>query len=216
MKKIKVRIPPVVVVGVTAGLVMLLSVASSFSRRIGLVEPHVWIKTAESEDQSITTLSQSRALENTINGEVAHTAERLREASAVATAASLCAITEKLGGHAVQTVGQLITTLQKDELLPPGLAAGPEKGSILSAKGTLYLRYRPEPIGIEVLSLGADKASGPAILIRIPSNEKGEDGAQVFMAERLEGVVIPNPFASSAEVTACGWERQRLPEHIKN
>ena len=216
MSNLKAKFSPAVVVAIVAISVVLVSIAGSVTRRIGLVEPHVWIGSTASKEQSIEKLSRTRALENTLNGEVSRTAERLREATVLAVAASLCAVTQKASGHPFQTVDQLLIELKDKNLLPPGLDRGPQSGTVLSSNGTLYLRYRLVPFGIEVLSLGVDKTSGPALIVRVPDDKDGSEAAAIFVAEKLEGVIIPYAFAPSSEVIATGWERQRFPEQETN
>ncbi|HZS44282.1 MAG TPA: hypothetical protein VFC63_04220, partial [Blastocatellia bacterium] len=77
MNRSRIHLSPTVVVSGVALLVALVSVVSSLTRRIGLVEPHVWIKTTATEKESVQTLSRARALENTMSGEVSHMAIRL-------------------------------------------------------------------------------------------------------------------------------------------
>jgi len=216
VSNLKAKFSPALVVGIAAISVVLVSIAGSFTRRIGLVEPHVWIRSTASKEQSIEKLSRTRALENTLNGEVSHTAERMREATVLAVAASLCAVNQKASGRPFQTVDQLLIELKDKNLLPPGLDRGSQSGTVLSSNGTLSLRYRLVPFGIEVLSLGADKTSGPALIVRIPVDRDGNEAAAIFVAEKLEAVVIPYAFAPSSEVIATGWERQRLPEQETN
>jgi hypothetical protein len=47
-------------------------------------------------------------------------------------------------------------------------------------------------------------------MVRVPdeSAEKGE--AKLYIANRLNGVGIPAPFAPAAEVIASGWSPERL------
>src|SRR5581483_9803949 len=173
------------------------------------------IKTTATEKESVQTLSRARALENTMSGEVSHMAIRLREASALATVAALCAVTHKAGGRPFQTVEQLLGELKQENLFPPGVDKGSQSGTLLSSNGVLYLRYRIEPLGIEVVSVASQKADGPSLIFRIPDDhQNGDEAAAVYIAEKLEGVVIPYSFAPSSEVIACGWERQKLPPAI--
>ena len=194
----------------TALLVVGLSLLSSVARSVGVVDPHVWIEAVPTEEKDVERRSRNRAVGAVMDGAVGRTAERLREAQAVATATSLYAITERGSGRPPRTVNDLLAGLYQKNLLPPGLTLGQQEGTLLSRYGTLFVRYRPAPLGIEVVALGREHADGPAMMVRVPDDREGEDGALVFTARQLEGVRVPQAFAPVAEVIARGWATEKF------
>lgn len=202
---------PALVVSVTALFVVAVSLASGVVGRIGVTDPRVRVETLTAAEGAGAARGQRyRVVRNAMTGEVATTAERLREATALATAASLLAATELANGSAPATAGQLISALLDRRLLPGGFSIAGRQGTLATPRGTLTLRYRGAPLSIEVISLGAGRAAGPAILVRVPDGERGGDSG-IWLAESLDEVVIPAPFAPAAEVIAAGWRPDVLP-----
>ena len=155
MRKSKGKRPKLPVACVAAALLVAgFSLLSSLARGVGVVEPHVWVETAPADGKSIERQSRYRAVGTVMDGEVARTAERLREAQALAAAAGLFVVTERGSGRATRGVGDLVAGLSARKLLPPGLTVGRQEGTLLSSHGTLFVRYRPSPLGVEVVALG--------------------------------------------------------------
>jgi hypothetical protein len=145
----------------------------------------------------------------TIDGEVARTAERIGEATAMALSASLYAASEQIKGRDPRDTQDLLARIAAKNLLPPGLSL--TKGSALvSAYGALSVRYRPAPLGVEVVSLGNRREDGPALIVRIPDELSDKGEAKLFIAGSLSDVRIPAPFAPAAEVIALGWSPETL------
>jgi hypothetical protein len=142
----------------------------------------------------------------TIDGEVARTAERIGEATAMALSASLYAASEQIKGRDTQ---DLLAWIAAKNLLPPGLSLT-EGGALLSAYGALSVRYRTAPLGVEVVSLGNRREDGPALIVRIPDELSDKGEAKLFIAGSLSDVRIPAPFAPAAEVIAMGWSPETL------
>ena len=198
------------IVCLTAGLVVVVSLAASLARTT-TVDPHVTLDSASSPvATSLATGARQPDVVLVMDGEVARTADRIGEATALALSASLYAATEQLNGRAPRSVGDLVTGLAAANLLPPGLAITQTEGTLASPYGTLSIRYRPTPLGIEVVAFGREPADGPALLVRVPDEnaEKGEAG--LFIANRLREVNVPAPFAPTAEVIASGWSPEPL------
>ena len=145
-----------------------------------------------------------------IDGEVARTAERIGEATALALSCSLYAASEQFSGGTPRSANDILSGLVSHNLLPPGLAITQFEGSLVSTYGSVSLRYRPAPLGIEVISIGHKPAYGPALIVRIPDefSEKGE--AKLYVASSLGAVRVPGPFAPAAEVIALGWSPETL------
>jgi hypothetical protein len=138
------------------------------------------------------------------DGEVYHTADRLREASAVALAAALRSASAAAEGHTIHTAAQLLNELTSAGLLPPQVIV--DRSTMLHSNlSTLMLRYRTEPLGIEILSFPHSRQDGPALMVRIPSLEGDSAGGSVFIAERLGEIAAPAPFARSSECVRQGW-----------
>ncbi len=75
--------------------------------------------------------------------------------------------------------------------------------------GVLSIRYRPTPLGIEVVSVGSIADDGPALIVRLPDETSVQGEAALFIANSLAGVKVPDPFAPTAEVIAFGWSQER-------
>jgi hypothetical protein len=145
----------------------------------------------------------------TIDGEVARTAERIGEATAMALSASLYAASEQIKGRDPRDTQDLLARIAAKNLLPPGLSL--TKGNALvSAYGALSVRYRSAPLGVEVVSLGNRREDGPALIVRIPDELSDKGEAKLFIAGSLSDVRIPAPFAPAAEVIALGWSPETL------
>jgi hypothetical protein len=84
---------------------------------------------------------------------------------------------------------------------------------VSSVRGSLQVRYRREPLGIEVVSIGRERTDGPVLLLRVPSmtSEKDENkGVALYMATRLEEIIIPAPFVSEAQIITSGFAPEPL------
>jgi len=153
---------------------------------------------------------QRTIIGTTIDGEVARTAERIGEATALALSASLYAASEQIRGRAPRGANDLLSGLAARTLLPPGLALTRVEGNLVSTYSNIWARYRPEPLGVEVISIGHKPSDGPALIVRIPDelSEKGE--AKLYVAGSLSAVRVPAPFSPAAEVIALGWSPEFL------
>ncbi len=100
--------------------------------------------------------------------------------------------------------------LARSGLLPPGLVTTQSAGTLVSAWGSLSIRYRPKPLGVEIVSIAGKPEYGPALIIRLPDEASDKGEARLYVADRLQGVTVPAPFAFSAEVIALGWSPERL------
>jgi hypothetical protein len=107
-------------------------------------------------------------------------------------------------------VRDLLSGLAAQNLLPPGLALTQTEGTLASMYGSISVRYRPAPLGIEVVALGREPADGPALMVRVPDEAADKGEAKLYIANRLTGIGIPAPFAPVAEVIALGWSPEPL------
>jgi hypothetical protein len=87
------------------------------------------------------------------DGEVYRTEGRLREASAVAIAASLSGVARSVEQRPVRTVDELLDEIVRRGLLPPGVELVRERNMLVSERSTIHVRFRPEPFGVEIVSL---------------------------------------------------------------
>src|SRR6266508_69323 len=96
-------------------------------------------------------------------------------------------------------------------MLPAGAVIAADKGNALATPyGALIFHYRAAPIGVEALSLGRDKAAGPALIVRLAADMPGGDALKVWASTRLDNVQLPRPFADESEVIAAGWQAEKL------
>ncbi len=195
------------IAGLAASLIFAVSlVANHF--RMSAIDPRVTVELGEAANVKQASARQP-VIATTIDGEVARTAERIGEATAMALSASLYAASEQIKGRDPRDTQDLLARIAAKNLLPPGLSL--TKGSALvSAYGALTVRYRPAPLGVEVVSLGNRREDGPALIVRIPDELSDKGEAKLFIAGSLSNVRIPAPFAPAAEVIALGWSPETL------
>lgn len=194
-----------------AGILLALAIGliSRIAGRTGVTDPSVRVIAENAMEGARVRQQQYRLVEQVMGGEVATTAERAQEATGVALAAGLLLASEVSKGRAPADAGQLVSALLQRGLLP-GFAAGGQPGTLLTSRGTLAVRYRRTPIGIEVVSVGRNREAGPAILIQMPAESHANESG-IWLAESLDDLVIPRPFAPAAEVIAAGWKPDALP-----
>jgi hypothetical protein len=206
---------PLLIVGIVVALIVgsrLLSIA--LPERSGTVDPHVNL--TENQAKQIVQRQrqqQVQAFMAASEGEVSRTEERIREATALATAAGLFAAKESLDQRTPANVTALLSGVNAAGLLPPGMQLLDSSGGVSSSRGQLFVRYRLEPLGIEVVSVGKERRDGPALLVRVPDNGysgMSEEGAGLYLATRLDEITVPAPFAPEAEVIALGFAPEPL------
>lgn len=208
----KRRNMPVLIVGIVGALIVglrLLSIA--LPERSGTVDPRVSL--TENQAQQIVEKQrqqQVQAFMAASEGEVSRTEERIREATALATAASLFGAKESIDKHTPANVAALLSGVNDAGLLPPGMQLLDSSGGLGSSRSQLFVRYRPEPLGIEVVSIGKQRMDGPALLVRVPDEGMNEDGARLYLATRLDEITVPAPFVHEAEVIALGFAPEPL------
>jgi len=202
------NLAPLVVAGLTAFLVVAASL--SLTLRARGVDPRVTLEQGSGPSYRRSTGEGPSGIATAMDGEVARTADRIGEATALALSAGLYAATEQLNKRTPRGVRDLLAGVAQKGLMPPGLVGAGSEGTFVSERGGLSVRYRPAPLGIEVVSIGSKPEHGPALIVRVPddTSEKGE--SRLYIAGRLTGVTVPAPFASEAELIALGWGAERL------
>jgi len=195
------------VAGAVALLVVGFSLISGLARRIGVVEPRIRIERSRDNNPSqAARAARYVAMQGAMVGETATTAERLREASALAAAGAWLAVTQRNA-----TAEGLLRKLEAMGMLPAGSVIAADKGNALATPyGALIFHCRAAPIGVEALSLGRDKAAGPALIVRLAADMPGGDALKVWASTRLDNVQLPQPFADESEVIAAGWQAEKL------
>jgi len=206
------RPAPFLVVSATALSVIAFMVCSSWlsarrnriNARVEIADPLVEAAAAQSQPiQAAPVLP---------DGEVERTAARVREVSAMVTGLTLLAVNEAIASRPAPTVQSLTDRFVARGLLPPGIRRHAANGVLESERGLIYVRYRPEPIAIEVVSIGRLPLDGPAIIGRLATGTDEDSGAALFISGRINGAPLPEPFAPTAQVAAMGWSVEPLRE----
>jgi hypothetical protein len=204
---------------ITTAIVVTLIMATRFissvlTNDIGGVDPRITLPPNQVQEiLEQQRRQQVRAFVSVSEGEVSRTEERIREATALALAASLFAATESMGHRIPASELALLSGVEKAGLLPPGMRLIDNSVLVTSGRGTLRVRYRPEPLCIEVVSIGRERIDGPALLLRVPSMIAGKDEARdvvLYIATRLDEITIPQPFTSEAQIIALGFAPEPL------
>jgi hypothetical protein len=198
---------PLLIAGMVASLVVAVSMIAYYFR-LRAVDPKVTMEFGYGSIAKPTSTTQT-TIATIIDGEVAHTADRIGEAAALTLSASLYATGEQLKGRTPRGARDLLAGIAAKNLLPPGLSFT-KNGGLVSAYSALSIRYRPAPLGIEVISIGHKIEDGPALIVRIPDELSDRGEARLFVAGSLSSVRIPAPFAPTAEVIALGWSPEDL------
>jgi hypothetical protein len=189
-------------------------ISSVMTNDIGGVDPRITLPPNQVQEiLEQQRRQQVRAFVSVSEGEVARTEERIREATAVALSVSLFAATESLSHRIPASDIALLSGVEKGGLLPPGMQLIDNSALVTSERGTLRVRYRPEPLCIELVSMGRERSDGPALLLRVPSMIAGKDETRdvvLYMATRLDEITMPQPFASEAQIIALGFAPEPL------
>jgi hypothetical protein len=195
------------IAGLAASLIFAVSlVANHF--RMSAIDPRVTVELGEAANVE-QAFARQPVIATTIDGEVARTADRIGEATALALSASLHAASENIKGRAPRAAMDLLAGVAAKNLLSPGVAFT-QSGGLVSRYSALSVRYRPAPLSVEIVSVGHRPEDGPALIVRIPDELSDKGEAKLFIAGSLSDVRIPAPFAPSAEVIALGWSPETL------
>jgi hypothetical protein len=203
----RLKLAPILIACLTASLIIAASIVASYFR-MRAIDPRVTVELGEVANGKPAPAGRT-VIATTIDGEVARTAERIGEATALALSASLYAASEQIKGRSPRAAQDLLAGIAAQKLLPPGLAFT-QGGALVSAYGSLSVRYRHAPLGVEVVSVGHKREDGPALIVRIPEELSDKGDPSFFIARSLSDVRIPAPFAPAAEVIALGWSPEIL------
>lgn len=139
------------------------------------------------------------------DSEVPRIAERLRDVTAVAIAASTSVVEGSLRGRIPRDAKELVAYIAERQLIPNEWLTS-EPGVLQTSRGMIHVRYSASELMVEVISVPEDRKDGPAILIRLPDPENTRVGARYFESMQLDGIVYPAPFAPIAEIISSGWQ----------
>lgn len=139
------------------------------------------------------------------DSEVPRTAERLRDVSAIAIAASANVVEAAMNRRPPRDITEIVAEISRRQLIPAEWLTS-EPGVLEMPHATVYLRYLPRDLSVELISVPKERNDGPAILIRIPDSENTSLGIRYFESMQLDGIVYPPPFAPIAEIIASGWQ----------
>ena len=171
------------------------------TRNVASVDPNVSIERAQGDETSNIKANKSIDLPD---GEVYRTADRLREASALALSSALYAANRQANRQFIPDADTLIAGIRSAGLLPPGITID-ARAMLLSNRSKLLLRFRPDPFATEVLSFPRSREDGPALMIRIPAAANDAEHGSVFIADRLGDIDPPAAFESLTNCVRAGW-----------
>ena len=187
--------------GVVGGWMLMSWMAARRQRvtaRVEVAAPQI-----EAASHKTSALPPLRALPD---GEVERTAARVREVSALVMGLTLLAIQEAIAGHSVASGEALTERFVARQLLPPTIRPAAVRGILESDTAVLYVRYRVEPLALEVVSLGRTPADGAPIIGRIVTGS--DEHSALFIARQSKGATLPEPFLSAAQVIALNWSAE--------
>ena len=139
------------------------------------------------------------------DSEVPRTAERLRDLTAVAIAAASNIAEGAIHRQPPRNAGEIVNRIAQRQLIPATWMTD-QPGVLRTPQSTIHIRYAPQTISLEVISVPNERRDGPAMLIRIPDSENTSLGARYFESMQLDGIVYPNPFVPIAHIIASGWQ----------
>jgi hypothetical protein len=194
-------------------MLLLVAVALTYrvAGRMGITDPSVRVvPQAVSSDPITRRNTRYLRVEQAMTGEVSKTAERVNEAIGVATAASLVIASEIGRGRMPADSGHLVAAMKDRSLLPAFVQEGAQRGTLETANSALMIRCRRSPVGVEVVAVGKSREAGQAVLVRVPTDELTNKSG-IWLFEKLDGVVLPRPFALEGELLVWGWKPDELP-----
>ncbi len=194
------------VISVAAGAFFLLAVLPLILHRqksgqMATVDAQVTIGDGGSESLTNATTATYRWPDS----EVPRTAERLRDLTAVAIAASCNIVDGAIHRTRLRDANDILNRIAQRQLIPAAWLTQ-QPGILQTPHSTIHIRYAPENVTLEVISVPNERKDGPAMLIRIPDSENAGVGPRYFESMQLDGVVYPSPFAPIAQVIASGWQ----------
>ena len=165
------------------------------------------IQINDSENLGETEKAKNKSLRQPteiFSGEVFDTSVRLRETGALGFAVCLSILDEAKRSRQIPgSINGLINAVASRQLFPPGLTV--ENGEIRSETSVIYIRYQPEPMQIEFVSVPLQSRFGPTLMMRFPLTSADGKNIAYFQSSQVSGVNLPAPFAPVSEVIRSGW-----------
>lgn len=171
------------------------------SAKMATVDPQVTIGDGDGESSSRTNAKYFRWPD----GEVPRTAERLRDVTAIAIAASATVAEYAMQNRVLLSADDLLKEIAARGLVPPEWLTT-QSGILQSPHATVHLRYSAKDLAVEVVSVPKERNDGPALLIRIPDAENTSVGSRYFESLQLDGISYQPPFSPVSQIIASGWQ----------
>jgi len=201
--------PLSVVITVAIIVVFVISFAG-YVRRGGFWTPEVEARVFnEGRDRNQSSGMGGNRRRFAFQGEVYNQAEQVKESAALTLGVTLLASERAREQRPYQTVESLIAGVAEQGLLPPGMTLD-RSASVVSRHGNYFIRYREQPLAVEVLSISKGASDGVAILVRLPDDEFSENALTYYMISKA-GLQAPGGFAPVAQLISSGWR----PETFK-
>ncbi|MCP9496884.1 MAG: hypothetical protein MSG64_20900 [Pyrinomonadaceae bacterium MAG19_C2-C3] len=206
---------PMFVVGFVAASVTLLLLFGGTLKRFFAerLEPRISFHERSAQaGHDARSRKATSATQNIFDGEVYRTEGRLREACALGVAASISGVAGIAEKRQARSVDELMETIVKRGLLPPGITYRPAERSFVSDHSTIHLRFRLEPFAVEVVSLGRKRLDGPALLLRVPEgdNDSNDGRLRYFYSMSVKDIKVPEPFAIASAIGSYGWRQDSI------
>jgi hypothetical protein len=199
--------PLLVAIGAAVLVVLVLSFAG-YVRHGGFWSPEVEARvfsSGKAPDSSGQSSNGQRVF--AFQGEVYSDVERLREAAALGVGTMLLGTQRNLDHNPFLSVEALLGAMASDGLLPPDMVLDRSGSSVSSSYGVYYVRYRSDPLGVEIVSIGKGNLSGPPLMVRLPDDEFSQNAMTYYVAPKAGGgVTVPVAFATPAQIIATGWQ----------
>lgn len=211
--------PPLIVITTVLVILGMTLLAGWLNARRYRVKVRVEIAEPAVKNHTAPVSTAGNAI-NLPDGEVAKTAARVRESTGLLLGLAMVALTEQMNNRTPATADALIELMAKRNLLPPSLRQTSVKGALVSDRATIYVLYRAAPLGIEVASVGKERADGPPVIARLAAGGDDSSGAVLLVAGKAE-TRMPAPLAPLSQVIAAGWnveplrERSFTPEEVE-
>lgn len=146
----------------------------------------------------------ARQAADIFGGEVFDTSRRLRETGALGFAVCLSILDEAHVRRQIPgSISGLLNAVTSRDLMPPGLTT--RNGEIRSPTSKIFIRYQPQPMQLELVSVPAEERFGPALMMRFPLTTADGKNIAYFQSSSVQNVNLPAPFASASDVIRSGW-----------
>lgn len=228
--------PAAVVLGVALLIIVSLPVIRyltphTVEARFTLEERRARAAAAAPEKQQPNVFSETTQV-----GEAYTTAHRLTELQDLVVGLSIYSLTRPAASGSLEGV---LNGMASERRLPPGLVVAAAQGKLNSPHSTFYVRYRPMPFALEVVSLPRTEQKGGAMLLRLPSDPDEpvpvDAAVRVELKRLIEGytphdkpyygyftsphrtkaTLPPAAFMPAAQMGQYGWTRDALPRPSK-